>query len=440
MLISRYFAEHLNRCNLIYIKINLLQLSIIIVNYNVKYFLEQCIYSVEIATFNIAAQIIVIDNNSSDGSKEFFCNKFPNVQFIWNKKNVGFSKANNLGLAEASGKYILFLNPDTLVAEDCFSKCINFYETHQHIGALGIRMIDGSGQFLKESKRGFPSLFPSIFKLFGLSALFPKSKIFARYYLGNLSEYENHEVDVLSGAFMLIEKKVLDKIGGFDEDFFMYGEDIDLSYRIQNAGYKNYYFSESTIIHFKGESTKKGSLKYVQLFYGAMNLFLQKHNTSTKSNLYSFFIKIAIGLKIADNNLKKAFSFFITKNKNLGQRSIPTLVVADEQDYLLINDSLKNDVIKLHILGRIDGEKKQQPSIIGHIANLPKILLAHQIERIIFCINTYSIKEIITIIQNLQPAVNFSFHYKGSKSIVGSNNKNEGGDCIELLPASVINK
>ena len=374
----------------------------------------------------------MIDNNSSDGSEEFFCNKFPNVQFIWSEKNVGFSKANNLGLAEANGKYILFLNPDTLVAEDCFTKCIDFYKSHQNIGALGIRMIDGSGQFLKESKRGFPSLFPSLFKLFGLSALFPKSKIFARYYLGNLSQYENHDVDVLSGAFMLIEKEILNKIGGFDEDFFMYGEDIDLSYRIQNAGYKNYYFSESTIIHFKGESTKKGSLKYVQLFYGAMNLFLQKHNTSAKSNLYSFFIKIAIELKIANNHLKKMLSFFSTKTKNTEQYPIITLIVAEEQDYQLIVNSLKNTVIKLQIIGSKNDGEIEQSLIIGNLTDLPKIIMTHKIEKIIFCIDTHPIKEIISIIQNLQPAVNFSFHYKGSKSIVGSNNKNEGGDCIKL--------
>ena len=417
-----------------------MQLSIIIVNYNVKYFLEQCLYSVEIATLNIAAQVIVIDNNSNDGSKEYFNNKFPNVEFIWNIRNIGFSKANNIGLTKATGKYVLFLNPDTLVPDDCFSKSIAFFEKHENIGAVGIRMIDGSGQFLKESKRGFPSLFPSLFKLFELSALFPKSKRFSRYYLGNLSEFENHEVDVLSGAFMLIEKKVLDKIGGFDEDFFMYGEDIDLSYRIQNAGYKNYYFSESTIIHFKGESTKKGSLKYVQLFYGAMNLFLQKHNTSAKSNLYSFFIKIATGLKIADNNIKKYMSFFIFKNKDLTQYPLSALVVADEKDYDLVVNTLESGIVKLQIVGRIGEEENELESTIGNISALPKIIQARQIDKVLFCIKTHSVKEIITIIENLQTSSNFSFHHTGSKSIVGSNNKNEGGDCIELIPASVTNK
>lgn len=410
-----------------------MHLSVIIVNYNVKYFLEQCLYSVEKALLNIDAQIIVIDNNSSDGSKAFLTDKFPLVYFIWSKENLGFSKANNIGLAKATGKYILFLNPDTLVAEDCFEKCIGFFETHQNVGALGIRMIDGGGKFLKESKRGFPSLFPSLFKLFALTSLLPTSKIFARYYLGNLSENENHTVDVLSGAFMLIEKKVLDKIGGFDEDFFMYGEDIDLSYRVQNAGYKNYYFSQTTIIHFKGESTKKGNLKYVQLFYGAMNLFLQKHNTSAKSILYSFFIKIAIGVKIAGNSLKKGWSL-IDKNKRerIGT-PLNTIIVSSEIDYLSIINSLKNNTVKLNIIGRINNDQTDADPALGSVKDLPGIIQTNKVNNIIFCINNkLSIKEILLIIQTIKPSVNYSFHYAGSGSIVGSNNKNEGGDCIAL--------
>ena len=407
-------------------------LSVIIVNFNVKYFLEQCLHSVQIAVLNIDAQIIVIDNDSNDGSKEFFTDKFPNVHFIWNKENVGFSKANNIGLAQATGKFILFLNPDTIVAEDCFDKCLAFFKMHQNIGALGIRMIDGGGKFLKESKRGFPSLFPSLFKLFALAAILPNSKIFARYYLGNLSEYENHTVDVLSGAFMLIEKNVLGKVGGFDEDFFMYGEDIDLSYRIQNAGLKNYYFAESTIIHFKGESTKKGNLKYVQLFYGAMDLFLKKHNSSVKSTLYSFFINIAIGLKIANNNIKKALSFLGKKNRESSYYPLTTIIVADESNYNIIINGLKNNVIKLQVIGRVGcGETTTAPSL-GNLNDLSAILKNDNVDRIIFCINNITIVETVAIIQTLKPSVNYSFHYAGSNSIVGSNNKNEEGDCIAL--------
>ena len=390
----------------------------------------------ENAILNIDAQIIVIDNNSSDGSKEFFADKFPNVKFVWSKENVGFSKANNIGLALAQGKYILFLNPDTIVANDCFKKCINFFEMHQNTGALGIRMIDGSGKFLKESKRGFPSLFPSLFKLFALATLFPKSKIFARYYLGNLSEYENHIVDVLSGAFMLMEKKVLDKIGGFDEDFFMYGEDIDLSYRVQNAGLKNYYFSESTIIHFKGESTKKGNLKYVQLFYGAMNLFLQKHNTLAKSMLYSFFIKIAIWLKVVDNSIK-SFLLFSKSNKKLTNYRLNTIVVASQNDYVTLINALKNSQIKLHIIGRINSDQHDRSPSLGNFKDLSKIIQTYDINKIIFCINDILFSEIIYSIQTLQSSVNYSFYHTGSSSIVGSNNKNEAGDCIEFNPETL---
>ena len=244
-----------------------MELSIIIVNYNVKCFLELCIISVIAACKNIQAEIIVVDNYSTDGSKLFFNNRFKDVQFIWLQQNLGFAKANNIGLTAASGSTILFLNPDTILPEDCLEQCLRFFHIKDKAGALGIKMIDGSGSFLKESKRGFPSLFTSFCKLSGLIALFPSSKIFANYYLGQLPENENHEVAVLSGAFMMVSKKVLDKLGGFDETFFMYAEDIDLSYRIRKAGYLNYYFAESTIIHFKGESTKKGNLKYVQLIF-----------------------------------------------------------------------------------------------------------------------------------------------------------------------------
>ncbi len=275
-----------------------MQLSIIIVNYNVKHFLEQCLFSVLKACTNISAEIIVIDNNSADGSKELLPAAFPQVSFIWNTVNTGFAKANNQALAIAKGEYILFLNPDTIVPEDCFEKCLAFFKQHNNAGALGIRMIDGSGKFLKESKRAFPSPRTSLYKLSGLAKLFPQSKIFAKYHLGNLSETENHPVDVLAGAFMMLPKTVLTQVGSFDETFFMYGEDVDLSYRVQKATcaatgntYNNYYFAESTIIHFKGESTKKGSLNYVRLFYSAMSLFVKKHYSGSRATLFNILIQ-----------------------------------------------------------------------------------------------------------------------------------------------------
>lgn len=227
----------------------------------------------------------------------FFADRFPDVRFIYNTHNKGFGAANNQALSIASGDYILFLNPDTLIPEDCFEKCLLFLKSKNDCGALGVKMVDGTGRFLKESKRAFPDPLTSLYKLSGLTAVFPKSKIFARYYLGHLDENKSHEVDVLAGAFMMLPRKILDKVKGFDEDFFMYGEDIDLSYRIQEAGFTNYYFADTTIIHFKGESTKKGSFNYVKMFYKAMSVFVRKHYGSSKAGLYNFFIQVGIALR-----------------------------------------------------------------------------------------------------------------------------------------------
>lgn len=274
-------------------------LSVLIVNFNVKHFLEQCLCSVKIALQDIDAEVIVVDNNSTDDSIAYLRQRFPWVKLIANKTNVGFAKANNQAVSYAKGRHILFLNPDTLVPEDCFVDCLAFMEAQPGVGALGIRMIDGSGRFLRESKRAFPSPFTSLFKLFGLSLLFPTSRFFSRYHLGHLPAHDNHEVDVLAGAFMLVKRGVLEKVGCFDETFFMYGEDVDLSYRIQEAGWKNYYFAGSEIIHFKGESTKKGSLNYVRMFYQAMNQFVQKHYSSGKAGFFKLFIQLAIWIRAA---------------------------------------------------------------------------------------------------------------------------------------------
>lgn len=274
-----------------------MDLSVIIVNYNIKYFLEQCLHSVMNASAVLKAEVLVVDNASSDKSVEYLQKVFPSVQFIASDKNLGFGKASNLAYQKSKGRYILFLNPDTLVAEDCFAKCMAFMDVHCRAGALGIRMIDGSGKFLPESKRSFPSASTAFFKLVGLSALFPKSKFFNKYALGYLDEHRNHIVDVLAGAFMMVRKEVLDKIGAFDEAFFMYGEDIDLSYRIQKAGYENWYFAGSSIIHFKGESTKKGSLNYVKMFYHAMSVFVKKHYHGSRAKIFVFFIQAAIWIR-----------------------------------------------------------------------------------------------------------------------------------------------
>ena len=274
-----------------------MQLSIIIVNYNVKHFLEQCLCSVQKAILGMEAEIIVVDNNSTDNSLPYLQGRFAETRFIANKENGGFARACNQGLAEAKGRYVLFLNPDCIVPEDCFQKCITFLDQHPGAGGLGIKMLDGKGRFLKESKRSFPSPMTSLYKLIGLARLFPRSKTFSKYHLGHLNENENHEVDVLAGAFMMLKKEVLTKTGGFDETFFMYGEDVDLSYRIQKAGYKNYYFPGSSIIHFKGESTRKGSMNYVRMFYTAMSIFVKKHYGGNRAGIFNFLIHLAIWLR-----------------------------------------------------------------------------------------------------------------------------------------------
>ena len=272
-------------------------LSVVIVNYNVVFFLEQCLNSVFAASKNLNVQVFVVDNNSVDGSINMLKENFSSVELIENKENVGFSKANNQAIKRANSPYILLLNPDTVIEEDTFDKCIDFMNSNADCGGLGLRMLDGKGNFLPESKRGFPSPSVAFYKIFGLSYLFPKSQKFGRYHLGFLSEFEVNEVDVLSGAFMLLRTLTLEKVGLLDEQFFMYGEDIDLSYRIKLGGYKNYYFPDTKIIHYKGESTKKSSVNYVFVFYNAMILFAKKHFSNKNANLFSFAINLAIYMR-----------------------------------------------------------------------------------------------------------------------------------------------
>lgn len=265
-------------------------LSIVIVSYNVIGLLEQCLLSVGRATKTIATEVFIVDNASTDETMELLPPKFPTFHFIRNDTNQGFAKANNQVLKLTKGEYVLFLNPDTVVPEDCFIKCINFLESHPQAGALGVKMVNGEGRFLRESKRGFPSPLTSFWKMTGLTGLFPRSPLFARYYMGHLDQNKTHEVDILSGAFMMIKKEVLDITGGFDERFFMYAEDIDLSHRIIKAGYKNYYFTGTSIIHYKGGSTKR-DLKYIRQFYLAMSQFVKKYYGR---GLYSFLLDTAI--------------------------------------------------------------------------------------------------------------------------------------------------
>ena len=274
-----------------------MKLSIIIVNYNVRYFLEQCLLSVEKAVKGIDAEVFVVDNNSVDGSVAMVAEKFPWARLIANRENTGFSKANNQAIRIASGEYILLLNPDTVVEEDTFAKVVFFMDEHPEAGGLGVKMVDGKGNFLPESKRGLPTPTTSFYKIFGISRIFSRSKKFNRYHLGHLDKNETNEIEILSGAFMMMRKSALDKVGLLDEAFFMYGEDIDLSWRIIQGGWKNFYFPGTSIIHYKGESTKKGSLNYVFVFYNAMVIFARKHFSEKNARLFSFFINVAIWLR-----------------------------------------------------------------------------------------------------------------------------------------------
>ena len=276
-----------------------MKLSVIIVNYNVIYFLEQCLHSVIKAGQGIDMEVFVVDNNSVDGSVTMVKDKFPDVKLICNTDNKGFSKANNQAIHQSSGEFVLLLNPDTVVEEDTFAKIAAFMEQHPDAGGLGVKMLDGKGRFLPESKRGLPTPRVAFYKIFGFSRLFPKSKTFGKYHLGYLDKDKTHQVEILAGAFMLLRKSVLDKIGLLDEAFFMYGEDIDLSYRIIKAGYQNYYFPETRIIHYKGESTKKSSVNYVFVFYNAMIIFARKHFSQKNARMFSFLINLAVYLRAA---------------------------------------------------------------------------------------------------------------------------------------------
>lgn len=299
-----------------------MDLSIIIVNYNVKEFLQNLIHSIEKASSNISKEIIIIDNASDDGSTEIVKEKFPSVKFISNKINIGFGKANNQGLEIAQGKYILFINPDCIVSEDTLDKMIRFFEGHPECGLAGCKILNSDGSLQLACRRSFPGPWTSFTKVTGLSNLFPKSKIFARYNLTYLDENKTYEVDAVSGSFMMIRREIYEKIGGFDEQFFMYGEDLDLCYRVQQAGYKVFYVHDTQIIHYKGESTKRSNLDETKLFYDAMHLFVKKHLSSFP--LVEIILRTAIGFR-------KLFAF-------LGKRKLALLTAV--ADFVFFNFSL----------------------------------------------------------------------------------------------------
>ncbi len=276
-----------------------MKLSVIIVNYNVRAYLEQCLRTVYKALEHIEGEVFVVDNLSTDGSVEMVRDRFPRVRLMANAGNVGFSRANNQAIRESTGEYVLLLNPDTVVGEEVFRDVIQFLDPRPKVGGLGVKMIDGTGRFLPESKRGLPTPSVALCKIIGLTRLFPRNRIFGRYHLGHLPEDEAAPIEILSGACMFLRRKTLDQVGLLDESFFMYGEDIDLSYRITLGGYENWYFPRARIIHYKGESTKKSSVNYVFVFYNAMAIFARKHFARRGPQLFSVLIRGAIYLSAA---------------------------------------------------------------------------------------------------------------------------------------------
>ena len=282
-----------------------MKLSVIIVNYNVKYFLKQCLSSVYESDRRLAngedleLDVWVVDNDSVDGSVEMVREDFPEVNVIANKENVGFARANNMALARCTGERLLLLNPDTVVERDTLVQCADFMRQHPDCGGLTVKMVDGSGRYLPESKRGFPTPEASFYKISGLIRLFPHHRRIAAYYMGHLPEDEVNEIEILPGAFLMFTRETYEQIGGLDESYFMYGEDIDYSWRIKLAGWKNYYLPTTHIIHYKGESTKKGSMNYVYTFYNAMSIFVKKYFTGHGARLFSGLLHAAIWLRAA---------------------------------------------------------------------------------------------------------------------------------------------
>jgi GT2 family glycosyltransferase len=386
-----------------------MQLSVIILNYNVRYFLEQCVLSVQNALENIDGEIIVVDNHSQDGSCEMIERCFPNVKCIQNSENLGFPKGNNIGVAHAQGEYICILNPDTVVAEDTFVKVLAFAKKQIDLGILGCKLIDGAGNFLPESKRGIPTPFVAFTKITGLYQLFPKSKTFGKYYAQHLNENQTGKVAILVGAFMVMKKDLYLDIGGFDEDCFMYSDDIDLSYRILQKGKSNYYFHETTIIHYKGESTIKDEI-YMRRFQEAMQFFYKKH--FEVSFLFSVFMKIGVVF----------FSFVKmfqgrAKIKNQPQKFI--LCSSNEE----LADKLK------HLF---------QKKVIFHDLKTEKMLISSLFKpgfgtEIIFDNQTISFKKIISQMVILK-AKRFTFKIipKNANFLIGSNTNSERGEVIKI--------
>ena len=376
-----------------------MQLSVIILNYNVRYFLEQCVLSVQEALSNIDGEIIVVDNNSSDASCQMMKTRFPNVKLIENKTNSGFPKGNNIGVAEAKGEYICILNPDTVVSEDTFEKILAFAEKQSDLGIVGCKLIDGTGNFLPESKRGIPTPWVAFTKITGLYHFFPKNKLFNQYYAQDLNENETGKVAILVGAFMVMKRDLYSDLKGFDENCFMYSDDIDLSYRALLQGKSNYYFHETSVIHYKGESTVKDKM-YMKRFQEAMNFFYKKH--FKVSVFFSLFMKIGIVF----------FSFIKAFQGNSKPNSKP-------ENYFLVSDDEKlKDKLEATL---------NNPIIFWEKSNI--------IEKseIIFDQKYFGFSKAIEFMEtNKNKAFTYKILPKNTTFIIGSNSNRSRGEVIEI--------
>jgi len=363
-----------------------LKLSVVILNYNVRYFLELCLKSVLAATEQINAEIIVIDNNSKDDSRQMVERLFPNVKWIQNTDNVGFSKANNQAVREATGEYLCILNPDTVVSEDTFTKLIAFADTKDNIGIVGCKLIDGTGNYLPESKRNIPYVSAAIKKMFGQSQ---------DYYANHLSPSDVGRADILVGAFMFVKRDVYNQIKGFDEDYFMYGEDIDISYKSLKAGFHNYYFGDTTVIHYKGESTLKDK-KYAKRFYGAMQIFYRKHFKNNRV----FDALVWLGLKAA---------FLLRKGPSTQKKVV-------QQYFVIGNDNAK----------ALETALKKPIQTIDIKQGIP------QFSEVILDANTLSYQQIISYLSQVEDNNNLSFKIlpNDSKFIIGSDDSINQGEVI----------
>ena len=316
----------------------MVDISIVIVNYNVQFFLRQCLNSIFKSAGEKKLEVIVVDNASVDNSIAMLAEDFPQVNVIQNEKNFGFSAANNQAIRLIKGKYTLILNPDTLLSEDTLETCFEYLEQNPKVGGLGVKMLDGAGNFHKESKRGYPSLWASICKMTGIYKFFPNSKIFNGYYQGHISDDQIAETEVLCGAFMFMQSKIFKDLNGFDESFFMYGEDIDLSYRISKSGYSLIYFPKSSIIHYKGESRRRVDSRYIRSFYGSMHIFLRKHTTGFFQRLLLPFFAILIAFKAGVTYLSSILRNFISPIVDFGLICIAQLFLKDIWEKFYFND------------------------------------------------------------------------------------------------------